>query len=502
MKKSFKILLSVVTVAAIAIGAYIVMNKQAELSIEKYLTNDTEAVLYTDLQSEDYKEVYNTFSSFYDDILDGYKEMSDEEGYKALEKVMKFEQDFLKYTNEVLLLVESTNFENVHKLSDMKISYIVDLKTDLADLYLPKYFKKLDSGVYVLKDEKVKEDLKKYFDTTMSSQSDYDFDSLIDSTDVYTKKIGGKYVFTFNKDYLIDYSKRIGKSSSESFVNKFNELRATEYSMLLIDGGSIYERYSKYIPENPYITKLGYIYSKTDFDKKNLSASLIIDGEGSVFDILDSSQLTERKLTNYNNSALSLYFANNSFADLSVFINDIITSLSGRDYLNMASTLTGIDPKEFIANLGDELVLNFNSQLDYNAILNNKEPKMLTKILDSFGVPKVENTYILGPATLALNNNKIFINNEPETVKNDIDWKNLSLYLSFDIDKLFATFGNFSSLYNGDEKLFFTTDLFLYTNGKNLEFKAVYNIDDLKNFYKNFPKLMNEIDNQNYNTNM
>lgn len=131
------------------------------------------------------------------------------------------------------------------------------------------------------------------------------------------------------------------------------------------------------------------MYSTYNTAKKEYYIGYELTGAGSIFKIIDSSKLKNRKLAKFVD-ANAIYFSNNSFKALGEYIiTQVSKNPNGAIYPAMAAGMVGEPLPDYMDNIGNEILVSYNPEnFSVAAVLNVKDTKRFEKSLQYIQMQK------------------------------------------------------------------------------------------------------------------
>lgn len=499
MNKKIKIVIAVTSVFIAVLAAVFVAKPKEQLEpLTSFITADTELLVYENFLVQNESGITEAGKEKLGELQEIYKDIYNEDELEKMEKLNKTIIDITENVNDMILLSETIQYESVKTIADIKAVLIADFKSSFADLYLKKYFTQ-EGDLLVLKDDKAEtkliEDIIEMRKEMLSPEQIGSLKEFLKPMEISAKKVGGRYVFSLNKEFLNEYASKISaENNNNPMTKKFLDLNdGKKLTLTLVDANKISERYKELVNFKNYVDNLDYITMYSNYNSGELTFNFDINGAGKIFSLIDSSGLEERKLKEYINDKFAFYLANNSFENLAKEINSEVVRLYGLDYAQFAGMMLGGEPYTMINNLGDELVINMN-KVKTGIVLNTKDSQMVTDFLTKIGLPYENGIYSMNQMTLELKDDRLFFNQEAKTYTNEIDFKNLALYSKLDLEFIVNNYYQLSEL--GKMGIdYFTPELFLYTEKDKLSLKVKTDYQELMDYIISTTKATDKLTN-------
>lgn len=424
--------------------------------IQKYITNDVVSVSYYDLTSKEYQKDKVVYKSYYEQILEIMIKFLGKEADEEFVDLAKSFMSIDSYMYEVLFLLEKNSLAE---------SLNQDIYSDIST-------QKQDGTSLIFKgnNKKIEEILNKYFDYNGQIYIPQDSD-----TEIYIKKDGEYFILAFDMESLDNYLSGVmnGNQNTE-FINKFSSLKKENYIFSLIDLNKLLDEFdAAKMYSSLFVEKLGYSYGIPKLKEKQIEYVNVVEGSGTLFDLLDSSKLENRDLSSYKPSeGVSLYFANNSFRELVEKINNIYMSFSGQDMITMAQANypPNVSFLDFLDNIGSEAIFALDKKGNsekFSLALNSKNMDEVKNVLMHFGAIPEGDKLVFNSDEIYVKNNKVFLNEEFEKSNDIKDTENLFLALNANLGFL-------------DEKYSqYDYSLYLYNREDGIESRITYDLDEV-----------------------
>ncbi len=421
-------------IVIIGLGTYV---NYYNTDVKPFMVKGTDLVMYSEKDSELEKE--------FEDIVEKTEKLNMEIlGEELLERYMEFNENS-KYIERTFLIHTEQDFKKIKKLEDLDIFFGVNA----GKYYLPAFMKlsesfdKTESENYVLKKELQKDVIDIILKSGEVNEKSVIDRTLIEDTKVYMIPFKSYFIFAFSEEKLKDYLEKVKSGEkSKRISEEYEEVKKENKNILIVD---LEKNVNVYLEKfyNGYVEKLDFFEASSNYNyqTEEIEMNANLKGKGKIFELLDSSQINERNLEKYID-ANRLYFSNNSFQNIALFILEEMKKKQGTDINMFAKMFLGKNIDEIVNSLGDEIVIAFDNN-SVNGVINLRDKKMITDIFEKLGLQGENGEYdIKKDYKLLLKEKVVFLNKELEERKEKIELpKDTFLYLEFDFGKIFKMAG-------------------------------------------------------------
>jgi hypothetical protein len=423
-----KFLLGVIILIVFAgAGAYVYTQgaEAAKPGLENYVVEDTDIFVY--VKDQDH---YKDLEKRYTKALEKFAEATDSEVSEELKENMEQLKEFDKYVKDLAIVHTAQPFKELSEVQSANVFVVLNVGAnfDLAKPFVGNMFDKTEKGNYILKN-----------DVAASIKTPEVVDQVGDF-DVYMKMADRYFILGFDEAKLDNYYEKVKSGSRDKrIIEKYNKQKKDIFEIyVLVDGKKLTEKAEGALPPNDYIKTVGDIELYSIFKNKTYQLEFAVEGEGKAFELIDSSQLKNRKLGEYL-TYNSLYFSNNDLGKTLNEVNEIMKATTGMDYNMAAQMFTGHTLAEITEALGNEVIVSLGEEQNISTIVDLKDTAIVTGTLEQMQMQPDGNKYNLGDEFIIVDDKKVFYNreNEKSTDKIAIE-SNDFLMIPVDLGKMLA----------------------------------------------------------------
>lgn len=399
-------------VICLAGTAAYVNTKISKAPIESFIVKESDAFLYVN-NSKEYREATKEFNKeMMAKLLDFNKKLGVEnpEDAKEMEKLNKLSETIGK----IIIVHTEQDIRKVKKADDLSLFVILETTDELKKEIETRKdsIEKTDDGFYKFKYED------KGLDKAAEISKDENLAKLAEEkVDIYFTEFKGYIVAGTSKENIKAYLKKVEAGVKNKELTEEYTKNSKNIMYSVVDIAKIMEKAEFKLPKNDYVESLKYgkIYTTYNIAKKEYYVAYEVTGEGSLFKIMDSSKLKDRKLAKYVDIN-SIYFSNNSFRAVGEYIiTQASKTKNGAMYPAMAAGMVGEPLPDYMGNIGDEILVNYNAENNsVAAVLNVKDEKRFEKSLQYIQMQKnKDGSYSRmydEKNKLTVKNNKIYFN--------------------------------------------------------------------------------------------
>lgn len=370
-------------ICLVGTAAY-VNNKMSKASVENFIVKDSDAVLYVN-NSKEYKESTKAFNQeMLKKLMSFNEKLGVENDTAELEKINKISESMEK----VIVIHTEQNVKEIKKPEDLSLFIAIETTDELIkEIEARKNsIEKLNDGFFKFKYED------KGIEKAAQLSKDEKLAKLAEEKlEVYFTYYKGYAVAGTSIDKIKAYLKKVESGDKNKEI--VSEIKKNSKNIMygIVDIAKIMEKANYKLPKNQYVESLKYgkVYSTYNVAKKEYYVGYELTGTGSIFKILDSSKMKDRKLAKYVDLN-SVYFSNNSFKALGEYVvTELSKTPNGALYPAMAAGMVGEPLPTYLDNIGDEILVTYNPT-DYTAaaVLNVKDEKRFEKSLQYIQMQK------------------------------------------------------------------------------------------------------------------